>query len=101
MMYEDFSPVAKGIIEGLNEVLADVQKPQSELKKTVVYQVKPKEIRERLHMSQSKFAQAFGIPLGTLRNWEQGTRKIDSSSMAYLRTIMLHPQAAKDAQLGL
>lgn len=101
MMYEDFSPVAQGIIEGLNEVLTDAQKPQSELKKTVVYQVKPKEIRERLHMSQSKFSQAFGIPLGTLRNWEQGTRKIDSSSMAYLRTIMLHPQAAMDAQLGL
>ena len=50
MMYEDFSPVAQGIIEGLNEVLTDAQKPQSELKKTVVYQVKPKAIRERLHM---------------------------------------------------
>ena len=100
-MQEQFSPVAQGIIDGLNEVLADVQKPQSSLKKTVVYTVKPKDIRERLHMSQSKFAKAFGIPLGTLRNGEQGTRKIDSSSMAYLRTIMLHPQAAMDAQLGL
>lgn len=100
-MKEEFSPVAQGIIDGLNEVLEDVRVPQSSLKKTVVYRVDPKEIREHLHMSQSKFSEAFGIPIGTLRNWEQGTRKIDSSSMAYLRTIMLHPQAAMDAQLGM
>ena len=97
-MKEELSPVAQGIVNGLNEVLDDLRAPQSTLKKTVVYRVDPKKIRERLHMSQSKFSEAFGIPVGTLRNWEQGTRRIDSSSMAYLRTIMLHPQAAMDAQ---
>lgn len=100
-MKEEFSPIAQGIIDGLAEVLEDVRKPESALKKTVVYRVNPKDVRERLHMSQSKFSEAFGIPVSTLRNWEQGTRKIDSSSMAYLRTIMLHPQAAMDAQLGI
>lgn len=99
-MKEEFSPVAQGIIDGLEEVLEDVRAPQSKLKKTVVYRVDPKKVREGLHMSQNKFSQAFGIPVSTLRNWEQGTRKIDSSSMAYLRTIMLHPQEAMNAQLG-
>ena len=99
-MKEELSPVAQGIVNGLNEVLADLRAPQSTLTKTVVYRVDPKKSRERLHMSQSKFSEAFGIPVGTLRNWEQGTRRIDNSSMAYLRTIMLHPQAAMDAQRG-
>lgn len=31
-----------------------------------------KEIRESTGMSQKAFAQMYGIPLGTLRNWEQG-----------------------------
>ena len=31
-----------------------------------------KELRLQTGMSQPKFADLFGIPLGTLRNWEQG-----------------------------
>ena len=31
-----------------------------------------KEWRQELHMSQRQFSACFGIPLGTLRNWEQG-----------------------------
>lgn len=31
-----------------------------------------KELRETTGMSQKAFAQMYGIPLGTLRNWEQG-----------------------------
>ncbi len=31
-----------------------------------------KEIRESTGMSQKAFAQMYGIPLSTLRNWEQG-----------------------------
>lgn len=32
-----------------------------------------KEIRESTGMSQKAFAEAYGIPISTLRNWEQGT----------------------------
>ena len=31
-----------------------------------------KEIRESIGISQSTFAKMYGIPLSTLRNWEQG-----------------------------
>ena len=31
-----------------------------------------KELRQTINMTQRKFAEHFGIPLGTLRNWEQG-----------------------------
>ena len=30
------------------------------------------DLRKRLKMSQREFADRFGIPIGTLRNWEQG-----------------------------
>lgn len=35
----------------------------------------PAAVRSRLRMSQSEFAELIGVPLGTLRNWEQGHRK--------------------------
>ena len=31
-----------------------------------------KELRQTVNMTQRQFANHFGIPLGTLRNWEQG-----------------------------
>ena len=80
-MSQDISPAAAAILEGLNDVLRDVQGlPVSGIRKTVVHPVRPKEIRESLKMSQQEFSKAYGIPLATLRNWEQGRRKLDCYS---------------------
>ncbi len=53
----------------------------------------PREIRERLGMTQREFAQAFHIALGTLRDWEQGVRRPDSTAQAYLWVIEENPKA--------
>jgi putative transcriptional regulator len=39
-------------------------------------------IRRRLHMSRHEFADAFRIPLATLKNWEQGRRVPDAPAAA-------------------
>jgi putative transcriptional regulator len=52
----------------------------------------PKEIRKRLNMTQQQFSQQFELPLGTLRDWEQGTREPDSAAKSYLRVIAKNPQ---------
>jgi putative transcriptional regulator len=46
-----------------------------------------KTIREGLGLSQEQFSARFQIPLGTLRDWEQGRAKPDGAAMAYLRVI--------------
>lgn len=33
-----------------------------------------KEMRDRMHLSQSKFASYMGIPVRTIQSWEQGVR---------------------------
>ena len=99
-MSEKFSPIAAGIIDGLNEAILDAKGVHVEgLRKTVVYPVKPKEIRESLNMSQQEFSKAYGIPLATLRNWEQGRRKLDTTAIAYLKTIMRFPKEVMVAQM--
>lgn len=99
-MNQDISPAAAAILDGLNDVLKDVQGlPVEGMRKTVIYPVKPKEIRENLKMSQQEFASAYGIPLSTLRNWEQGRRKLDTTAIAYFRAIMKYPTEVMNAQL--
>jgi putative transcriptional regulator len=54
-----------------------------------------KRIRWKLRMSQSEFAAAFRIPLGTLRDWEQHRREPDQAAQAYLEVIAAKPDAVR------
>jgi putative transcriptional regulator len=54
-------------------------------------------IRRALGLSQEDFATRFHIPLGTLRDWEQGRKEPDTAARAYLRVIGRNPKAVTDA----
>ena len=54
-------------------------------------------IRRALGLSQEKFAEKFQIPLGTLRDWEQGRKDPDTAARAYLRVIGHNPAAVTQA----
>jgi putative transcriptional regulator len=60
----------------------------------------PREIRQKLHMTQEQFAEQFQVPLGTLRDWEQGVSLPDSAARNYLRVIAKNPQAVLEALAG-
>jgi len=53
----------------------------------------PKAIRERLGLSQSRFAAIIGVSVRTLQNWEQGRREPEGSAKALLRVVDREPQA--------
>ena len=54
-------------------------------------------IRQRLGISQIEFAARFRVPVGTLRDWEQGRKKPDAPALAYLRVIAREPEAVMRA----
>lgn len=54
-------------------------------------------IRRALGLSQEEFAARFHIPLGTLRDWEQGRKDPDTAARAYLRVIGRNPAAVVEA----
>ena len=54
-------------------------------------------IRRALGLSQEEFAEKFQIPLGTLRDWEQGRKDPDTAARAYLRVIGHNPAAVTRA----
>jgi putative transcriptional regulator len=50
-----------------------------------------KTIRRRLSLTQEEFAERYRIPLGTLRDWEQGRTEPDQTAQTYLHLIALDP----------
>lgn len=56
-----------------------------------------KVIRRALGLTQEEFARRFHIPLGTLRDWEQGAVTPDQSARAYLTVIARNPDAVREA----
>jgi putative transcriptional regulator len=56
-----------------------------------------KTLRRALGLTQEEFAARYQIPLGTLRDWEQGKAEPDQSARAYLRAIAGDPVAVHRA----
>ena len=54
-------------------------------------------IRRAFGLTQEEFATRFHIPLGTLRDWEQGAAEPDTCARAYLTVIARNPQAVVEA----
>jgi putative transcriptional regulator len=54
-------------------------------------------IRRALGLTREEFAARFQIPLGTLRDWEQGAKEPDQAARAYLRAIAGDPDAVHRA----
>lgn len=54
-------------------------------------------IRRALRLTQEEFSARFHIPLGTLRDWEQGKTMPDQSAQAYLQAIAGDAEAVRRA----
>ena len=52
-----------------------------------------KVMRRVLRLTQEEFSARFHIPLGTLRDWEQGKSEPDQAARAYLTVIARDPEA--------
>ena len=54
-------------------------------------------VRRALRMTQEEFATAYRIPIGTLRDWEQGRTEPDQANRAYLKVIGVDPEFVRRA----
>ena len=54
-------------------------------------------IRRSLELTQEEFAARYHIPIGTLRDWEQGRSEPDQPTRAYLKVIARDPEGVRRA----
>lgn len=71
----------------------DGEDPDAPLE-TVRLVVQAAAVRQALGMSQPTFADLIGIPVGTLRNWEQDRVTPDPAARALLLILAREPEAA-------
>ncbi len=86
-MSKAYSSINKGLKEAIeyskgNTKSAREFKPKS---------IDVKKLREKIGMSQPKFASSFGISLGTLRHWERGDRYPQGPALVLLNLLAKEP----------
>jgi putative transcriptional regulator len=57
-------------------------------------------LRRALGLTQEEFAARYHIPLGTLRDWEQGRVEPDQPARAYLTVIAHDPEGVRRALMA-
>jgi putative transcriptional regulator len=54
-------------------------------------------IRKRQKLSQAAFAKRYGLPAGTIKDWEQNRRRPDRAAMLLLKVIEQEPDMVAKA----
>ena len=104
MAEEKHTTMGLELIEAMQEVAAhvrgDIELPTRVAPAKTVHvpeRVDVAAIRRRLRLSQSDFADRFGLALSTVRDWEQGRRRPDRAARVLLRTIEREDEAVARA----
>jgi putative transcriptional regulator len=89
-------PPVPAAIEAAHPVLADV--PDATIATTVVSApvdaAYARGVRARTRLTQAEFAARIGVPIETVRNWEQGKRSPRGPARALLKVIERAPDVA-------
>lgn len=93
------SKVARSIRRGLTQALAYSKREarEEDYRAHVPAEIDVRAIRERLGLTQTKFAARFAFSINTLRHWEQGKRQPEGPTRAYLQVIARTPKAVERA----
>ena len=86
--------------QGLGEARAYMEGERQGYKTTVPETVDVRAIRKKLHLSQNKFSETFGLSVDAVRHWESGRRSPEAPARAYMTVIAHNPQAVIDALAG-
>ncbi len=86
---EDFEQLLSGLADALAE---PVSQPSVHVPEALDVAV----IRRKTGLSQPAFASRIGIPVGTLRNWEQGHRSPQGPARVLLALLDRNPRIVEE-----
>jgi putative transcriptional regulator len=85
-------PVTPAAVEAAARADRDTQSLTAEDLRRMKRTPRAKITRRTLALTQEEFALHYHIPLGTLRDWEQGRARPDRPTQAYLKIIACEPE---------
>jgi len=86
------------LLSSVKEAKEIINKQKDPSRTFFIDEPNPREIRDRLSLTQEKFAQLMNISVHTLRNWEQGRRRPEGTARVLLNVVNSHPEVLM--QLG-
>lgn len=75
------------LVESVKQMGAIMRGEDIPHRRTVMYSVDVKALRERLGLTQNEFSRMIGVSIKTLQNWEQGRREPEGPAKALLRVV--------------
>jgi putative transcriptional regulator len=90
-------PMAAAEIEAAAKADPDARPMTEEELRTARRIPRVKTMRRALGITQEEFATRYHVPLGTLRDWEQGRTEPDQPTRAYLAVIAHDPEGVRRA----
>lgn len=81
------------LLESVTQMGEIVRGERAPSREFAVDEIDVKTIRLATGLSQARFAAVVAVPLGTLRNWEQGRRVPTGPAKVLLKVIEKHPAA--------
>ena len=94
------SEVGESIIKGMEEALAFAKGEKTASVVHIPEEINVRRIRKKLNMSQSVFADYFGVNVRTIQDWEQGRRVPTGAAKNFLFVIDQEPDAVRRALVG-
>lgn len=85
------------LVEGVRDAGAYLRGEQAPERVHFADEPDPRQIRERMGLTQDEFAAALCISVKTLRNWEQGRREPSGPAMRLLQIAAKYPEVILDA----
>ena len=53
-------------------------------------------VRKQLKKSQLAFSKLLGVPVGTIRDWEQGRKQPDSAAVTLIKVAQINPEVLEE-----
>ena len=91
------SAIFDDMMTGLDEVEAFLAGEKAGYKVSLPPEIDVKSIRQRLDMTQARFAEVFGFSLDAVKHWEGGRRTPEAAARAFLKVIAMNPGAVLTA----
>ena len=91
------SKLFEEMAQGTAEARAYMEGQRKGYKVTLPESIDVRGIRNKLHFSQGRFADTFGLSVDAVRHWESGRRSPEAAARALLLVIAHNPQVVMAA----
>ena len=92
--------IGKNVLDSIREIIEYEQGLKTKVEVSTITiddDVDIRSVRERLHLSQRKFADLYGLPVATVQNWESGRRQPELAARLLLKVIEASPDVVAKA----